>query len=65
MKEKKGKEQHRESYMIDTPPWVRAMAMIAAASMTHDKGFHMKPKNFNILLSYENDAEQPIKTGSR
>lgn len=29
------------------------MAMIAAASMTHDKGFHINPKNFKILLSCE------------
>lgn len=26
--------------------------MIAAASMTHGKGFHINPKNFNNLLSY-------------
>jgi hypothetical protein len=27
------------------------MAMIAAASITHDKGFHIKPRNFSILFS--------------
>jgi hypothetical protein len=27
------------------------MAMIAAASITQDKGFHINPKNFSILLS--------------
>jgi hypothetical protein len=34
-----------------TPPLARAMAMIAAASMTQDSGFHMNPKNFKNLLS--------------
>lgn len=34
-----------------TPPLARAMAMIAAASITQDRGFHMNPKNFKILLS--------------
>lgn len=34
-----------------TPPFANAMAMIAAASMTHERGFHMNPKNFRILLS--------------
>lgn len=29
----------------------RAIAIIAAASMTHDNGFHINPKNFKILLS--------------
>jgi hypothetical protein len=33
-----------------TPPFARAMAMIAAASITHDNGFHMNPKNLRILL---------------
>jgi len=33
------------------PPFAKAMAMIAAASMTHDKGFHINPKNFKNLLS--------------
>jgi len=28
-----------------------AMAMIAAASITHDRGFHIKPKNLSNLLS--------------
>lgn len=27
------------------------MAMIAAASITHDRGFHINPKNFKTLLS--------------
>ncbi|KAM0957065.1 hypothetical protein ACFX2A_025766 [Malus domestica] len=27
------------------------MAMIAAASITHDRGFHMKPKNLSTLFS--------------
>jgi hypothetical protein len=34
-----------------TPPCAIAMAMRAAASITHDKGFHINPKNFSILLS--------------
>ena len=34
-----------------TPPFANAIAMTAAASMTHDRGFHMKPKNFRNLLS--------------
>ncbi|BAS85830.1 Os03g0689350, partial [Oryza sativa Japonica Group] len=34
-----------------TPPLANAMAMIAAASMTHDSGFHMNPKNLRNLLS--------------
>ncbi|BAT00424.1 Os07g0191250, partial [Oryza sativa Japonica Group] len=34
------------------PPLARAMAMIAAASMTQDSGFHMNPKNFKNLLSF-------------
>jgi len=28
------------------------MAMIAAHSITHDNGFHIKPKNFRSLLSF-------------
>lgn len=34
-----------------TPPLASAIAIIAAASITHDRGFHMNPKNFKILLS--------------
>ncbi|BAT18278.1 Os12g0638750 [Oryza sativa Japonica Group] len=33
------------------PPFASAMAMIAAASMTHESGFHMNPKNLRNLLS--------------
>lgn len=36
-----------------TPPFAKAMDITAAASMTHDKGFHIKPKNFKNLLSYK------------
>lgn len=36
---------------ILTPPLASAIAMIAAASMTHERGFHIKPKNFKNLLS--------------
>ena len=39
----------RESAL--TPPLARAMAMMAAASMTQDSGFHMKPRNLRTLLS--------------
>jgi hypothetical protein len=35
-----------------TPPLASAIAIIAAASITHDRGFHMNPKNFRNLLSY-------------
>jgi len=34
------------------PPLAKTMAIMAAASMTHDKGFHIKPKNLRILLSF-------------
>lgn len=32
-------------------PLAKAIAMIAAASITHERGFHMNPKNLRILLS--------------
>jgi acid phosphatase family membrane protein YuiD len=32
-------------------PFANAIAMIAAASITHDRGFHMNPKNLRNLLS--------------
>lgn len=32
-------------------PFASAIAIIAAASMTHDKGFHMNPRNLRNLLS--------------
>lgn len=38
-------------FLCLTPPLARAMAMIAAASMTQDSGFHMKPRNLRNLLS--------------
>nr|CAB3467257.1 unnamed protein product [Digitaria exilis] len=34
------------------PPLARTMAMMAAISMTHDSGFHMKPRNLSSLLSF-------------
>jgi len=34
-----------------TPPFASAIAIIAAASITHDRGFHINPKNFKNLLS--------------
>lgn len=38
--------------MLFTFPWGIAIAIIAAASITHESGFHMKPKNLSILLSF-------------
>ena len=35
-----------------TPPLAKAMAMIAAASMTQERGFHINPKNFKILSNF-------------
>jgi hypothetical protein len=46
-----GISTHALKHQELTPPLARAMAMIAAASMTHDSGFHMNPKNFRNLLS--------------
>lgn len=34
-----------------TPPFARAIAIMAAHSITHDRGFHIKPKNLRNLLS--------------
>ena len=34
-----------------TPPFAKAIAMIAAISITHDKGFHINPRNLRNLLS--------------
>jgi hypothetical protein len=34
-----------------TPPLVMMIAMMAAASITHDKGFHMNPRNLRNLDS--------------
>ena len=36
-----------------TPPLASAIAMMAAASITHERGFHMNPRNFKNLLSYK------------
>lgn len=41
-----------------TPPLARAIAMMAAASMTHDKGFHINPKNFKTLFSWNTEKYQ-------
>jgi len=43
-----------------TPPLAKAMAMIATASMTDERGFHINPKNFKTLLSCTE-----TKSGSR
>jgi hypothetical protein len=43
------------------PPWARAIAMIAAASMTHESGFHMKPRNLRILLSCKAFIDEPSR----
>lgn len=37
------------------------MAIIAAASITHDRGFHINPKNFKNLLSYIIEPKQAEK----
>lgn len=34
--------------------------MIAAASITHERGFHMNPKNFSILLSCQMQGGKDI-----
>jgi len=44
-----------------TPPLAKAMAMIAAASMTHEGGFHINPKNFRTLLSCKNNKSSAEK----
>jgi hypothetical protein len=38
-------------YSLLTPPLARTIAIIAAASITHDNGFHIKLKNFKNLFS--------------
>jgi hypothetical protein len=40
-----------QNILLLTPPFARAIAMIAAASITHDRGFHIKPRNFKNFLS--------------
>ena len=54
-KKKKKKKTEREHATIHTLPLTfplaKAMAIIAAASMTHESGFHINPRNFSILLS--------------
>jgi len=34
-----------------TPPLASAIAIIAAASITQERGFHMNPKNFKNFIS--------------
>jgi hypothetical protein len=36
------------------------MAMMAAASMTHDRGFHMNPRNLRNLLSWSHKTHPSI-----
>lgn len=57
-KEKKGRRSMEKHYSelhakmsLLTPPLARTIAIIAAASITHDKGFHIKLKNFKNLFS--------------
>ena len=38
------------------------MAMIAAASITQDNGFHMNPKNFKNLLSWNTPKRTKFET---
>lgn len=55
-----------KSVLQRTPPLAKAIAMIAAASITHERGFHINPKNFKNLLSCKshnrsNKAKQNTK----
>lgn len=43
-----------------TPPLARTIAIIAAASITQDRGFHMKLRNFKSLFSCINNNGYPI-----
>uniref|UniRef100_A0A2P2JF49 Plasma membrane ATPase 4-like n=1 Tax=Rhizophora mucronata TaxID=61149 RepID=A0A2P2JF49_RHIMU len=45
-------------------PFAKIMAIKAAASMTHDKGFHIKPKNLRTLLSFFSSSLFGPKTWS-
>ena len=48
VREAKGEGKRENS----TPPLAKTIAMIAAHSMTHERGFHMNPKNLRNLLSF-------------
>lgn len=51
-KSKKAREEtETERRDVFTPPFAKAMAMMAAASITQDRGFHIKHKNFRNLFS--------------
>jgi len=41
-------------------PLAKAMAINAAASMTHDNGFHINPRNLRILLSCSSNTKPQI-----
>lgn len=58
----KKKKEKNQVLNFHTPPCARPMAMIAAASITHDKGFHIKPRNLRILLSCEHQGEEQRKS---
>ena len=51
----KGDFQHQRKIDIYrlTSLSAREMAMIAAASITHERGFHINPKNLRILYSWK------------
>jgi len=40
------------------------MAIIAAASITQDSGFHINPKYFNILLSCKDEKKENDEKGT-
>jgi len=48
-----------------TPPLARAIAMIAAASITQERGFHMKPRNFRNLLSCNKKKKRNFASGHK
>lgn len=47
------------------PPLAKTMAMMAAISITQDRGFHMNPKNFKNLLSCFSSSLLGPKTSRR
>lgn len=49
----KAKEKENEFKVLRklTPPLASTIAITAAASITHDKGFHIKLRNFKNLFS--------------
>lgn len=46
------KDERLIKVLVVTPPLAKAMAMMAANSITQDRGFHINPKNLRSLFSY-------------